>query len=327
MLSIVVPVHNAETTLDRCLSSILNQSFCDFEVICVENGSSDNSWQLLLNYQSRDPRIVAHTLGSTASVSKARNKGLDLCKGEWILFVDSDDWIADSYLQELISAAQSGHVDLVISRWTEHPQLNVRGRQPATIDKDDRGYFNAAILGMVWGKLYSRNLIGDIRFEELVVAEDAVFFLDIATKFPKIKFIGSTGYCYLFHANSSSAKIATRKEYAIDLFNFYYVGEKITNRKNVPVELRVAWKALCEKTIIYWGGRIDNELIWDIWAAEFKRVNRHFGSLYNSMVIHIFSNKFASRQKICSALRFKLRIKDRLLKMRARISNYADATT
>lgn len=327
MLSIVIPVHNAEATLDRCLSSILDQSFRDFEVICIENGSSDNSWQILAQYQARDPRIVAHTLGSTASVSKARNKGLDLSKGDWILFVDSDDWIADNYLQELTSEVRSGQIDLVISRWTEYPQVNIRGRQTTTIDKRNSGYFNAAILGMVWGKLYSRDLIEGIRFEELIVAEDAVFFLEIATKFPKIKFIDTAGYCYLFHESSSSAKIATRQEYVLALFKFFYVGENIVIKKKGPTKLRSAWKALCERTIIYWGSRIDNELIWDTWISEFRKVNRHFGSFYNALILLFLSSKFESRKKICSALQFKLRIKNKLSKIRARTSNYLDTTT
>ena len=98
IISIIVPVYNVEKYLSRCLDSILFQSFPDWECILIDDGSSDNSGKICDEYAQQDDRfIVIHQQNS--GVSAARNAGLDIAKGQWFSFVDSDDWIGSNFLE------------------------------------------------------------------------------------------------------------------------------------------------------------------------------------------------------------------------------------
>ena len=99
-ISIIIPVYNAENYLRRCIDSVLSQSFTDFELILVDDGSKDKSPQICDEYASQDTRVrVIHK--ANGGVSAARNDGLDIAKGEYITFIDSDDWVERDYLSTL----------------------------------------------------------------------------------------------------------------------------------------------------------------------------------------------------------------------------------
>ncbi|MCM1292334.1 MAG: glycosyltransferase [Bacteroides sp.] len=111
-ISVIVPVYNAECYLRECVDSILAQTFADFELILVDDGSKDSSTAICDEYAARDPRVrVIHQ--ANAGVSAARNAGLDAARGEWISFVDADDWIEPEMLGDLICKAQEKNADVV----------------------------------------------------------------------------------------------------------------------------------------------------------------------------------------------------------------------
>lgn len=101
-ISVIVPVYNTEKYLGECVQSILNQIFTDFELLLIDDGSTDQSGAICDTYALQDKRVkVFHK--ENGGVSSARNMGLDEARGEWIVFVDSDDWVANSYFSELLS--------------------------------------------------------------------------------------------------------------------------------------------------------------------------------------------------------------------------------
>ena len=105
MISIIVPIYNREKYLSECIDSILVQSYSDFEVLLIDDGSTDRSGEICDEYAQKDARIrVFHK--ENGGVSSARNVGLDNATGEWIAFVDSDDWVGEKYLESF-----SGHLD------------------------------------------------------------------------------------------------------------------------------------------------------------------------------------------------------------------------
>ena len=115
-VSIVIPVYNAEKYLRQCLDSALGQTFCDFEVLCIDDGSTDGSAAILREYADRDSRVQLHC-GSHKGVSAARNVGLDLARGVYLYFLDSDDMLADPQaLEELYELAERECLDQVIFR-------------------------------------------------------------------------------------------------------------------------------------------------------------------------------------------------------------------
>lgn len=113
-VSIIVPVYNARKTIARCIESIINQEFQDFELLLVNDGSKDDSGQICDSYAAQDKRIrVIHK--DNSGVSDSRNIALDLAKGKYIQFLDSDDWITTDATNLFFRAAEDHHCDMVIS--------------------------------------------------------------------------------------------------------------------------------------------------------------------------------------------------------------------
>ena len=106
MVSVIVPVYNVETVLHYCLDSILAQSYRDFELILIDDGSTDSSGKICDEYAGRDNRILVRHI-ENQGVSHARNLGIERASGEFILFIDSDDFVESTYLEELIHLHQS----------------------------------------------------------------------------------------------------------------------------------------------------------------------------------------------------------------------------
>lgn len=110
-ISIIVPVYNAEKTIEKCLSSICNQTFKDLEIIVINDGSTDNSYSLCEDMASADKRIRLVTQTNSGR-SYTRNRGLELATGEWIGFVDSDDWIEANMYERLHTVCTSQHAEI-----------------------------------------------------------------------------------------------------------------------------------------------------------------------------------------------------------------------
>ena len=177
-ISIIVPVYKVEKYLDRCVSSILNQTYKCFELILVDDGSPDKCGDMCERYASSDSRIhVIHQ--ENGGLSSARNTGIDYViqnnESEWITFVDSDDWIHPRYLELLLSAATEGKVNISIcyALWTSTEQLEevtdgaFKIWAPAEYYKAENT--NATV---AWGKLYRRECFRNIRYPAGRIHED-----------------------------------------------------------------------------------------------------------------------------------------------------------
>ena len=166
LISVIVPVYKVEPYLKRCIDSILNQSFSDFELILVDDGSPDHCGEICDRYAEKDKRVVViHK--ENGRLAAARNTGMDVASGEWLAFVDSDDWVHKDYLKLLISGALAD-TDVVVCDCFVTDKTNV-------ID----AYLNESIFKSVtineiykkqvartraWGKLYRKHTIGSLRY-------------------------------------------------------------------------------------------------------------------------------------------------------------------
>ncbi len=191
-ISIVVPVYKVEGLLDRCVESILGQTVPDWELILVDDGSPDSCGALCNAWAEKDSRIsVIHQ--ENGGLSAARNSGIARASGEWLAFLDSDDWWAESFLEEMLAAAQQQEADLAICGWTFEYE---DGRAP-----EDRlpapGVFTSreALMTLsgpdgvlyvtAWNRLIRRSLWGDLQFPPGKLHEDeftAHLLLDRAPK-------------------------------------------------------------------------------------------------------------------------------------------------
>lgn len=204
VVSIIVPVYNAEKYLHRCIDSILVQTCMDWELLLIDDGSKDRSGDICDEYAAKDSRIrVFHK--ENGGVSSARNLGLNHAQGEWVTFVDSDDWIKPLYLGHLIVYAHT--VDLVIAYATVFRENNKEGVEEKYPEHDITTE-NFSLLfeenamswhTSPWSKLYKRKIIETyrLRFEEDVhIGEDAIFLYSYMLQANEIKIVCYTDYCY-----------------------------------------------------------------------------------------------------------------------------------
>lgn len=215
-ISIIVPIYNAEDYLDRCLESIFEQSFTSYEVILVDDGSTDSSPLICDRYSATDPRFrTVHK--ENGGVSSARNAGINLAKGEYIMFVDSDDTLLPDALERMMEGV-SGE-DLVIGGHTVyisgvpgremHPYRtrSYRGTEIKTFF-DDNIRRNCEMLDAPWAKMFRRKAFGDLRFcENLSYAEDKLFVFGFISQCSSIHTCAVPVYAYHIRSGSLGSDI------------------------------------------------------------------------------------------------------------------------
>ena len=178
-LSIVIPVYRVEATLDRCLESVARQSFGDFEVILVDDGSPDGAGAICDAYAGRDSRVrVIHK--ENGGLSDARNAGLEIMTGEWFAFVDSDDTVLPDYIGYLLGLTAAFDCKLAVCGFDvafEDGKRHSRGGDARyvldTRTAMERIFYDRFLTVGAWGKLYHRSLLGEIRFPVGRLFEDA----------------------------------------------------------------------------------------------------------------------------------------------------------
>lgn len=169
LVSVIIPVYNMEKYLRRCLDSVINNTYKNLEIICVNDGSTDTSLEILTEYKEKDDRIIIIDQVNK-KLSAARNAGLAIAKGEWLSFVDSDDWIHKHFFQVLLWAAQETDADISIcdslitsETEIEEKPIEFEKIQYKTISKAELNTYHIA-RSRVWGKLYRKSIIGELRF-------------------------------------------------------------------------------------------------------------------------------------------------------------------
>lgn len=213
LISIIVPVYNVEKYLSRCINSILVQSLTDFELLLIDDGSTDKSGEICDEYAAKDQRInVFHK--TNGGVSSARNLGLDYIKGELITFVDADDFVREFYLTHLLKHSQKP-VDLVISYAEIYNGDNVQKESYPSKLVDDTNFEVMFIENDMhwhtspWSKLYKRSIIekNHLRFcEGMHIGEDAVFLYSYMLCSKTIYISQDTDYCYCANTSGSLTK-------------------------------------------------------------------------------------------------------------------------
>ena len=187
-VSIIIPVYNVQPYLERCFESILEQTYTDFEVICIDDGSTDQSGKICDLYQDKDSRIEVHHI-ENHGVSYARNFGLSLMKGSWFCFVDPDDWIEPNYIERMLELALEEHCDVVacgINKTYEYVMgtndgkehiFNFRSSKECILNYICGGN---SMHGLVWNKLYRAEKFKNIKFNEgLKVNEDCMYIYEV----------------------------------------------------------------------------------------------------------------------------------------------------
>ncbi len=240
-ISVIVPVYNAEKYLRRCIDSILAQTFTDFELLLINDGSNDHSGEVCDEYAQKDFRIrVFHK--ENGGVSSARNMGLDNAMGNWVTFIDSDDAINSDYLYSMISQSDA---DLIMSSFEIMDNITQWDNfiNNHIFFEDDIKYFIEKYIWSAqfcapWCKLYKRSIIDNLRFNtEISLAEDTIFVFGYLCQVKSVRTIEKFDYLYNRHVDDSlSMKYRTIEEYRKIIKNNYDNFRIIETRFNYDGE-------------------------------------------------------------------------------------------
>ena len=248
MISVIIPVYNTAQYLPRCLDSIIANDYQKLEIICINDGSSDNSLSIIKEYEEKDNRIVVID-SPHVGVSKARNIGLDKASGEFICFIDSDDWIHNRFFSLLFECVKKTDADMTVCMFLRTDAICLeddisKGSSKMIVYDNSGGINNHTVKSYVWGRLYSSKLISSHRFEEgLQTAEDTLFNLELFADNEKLRTVLLKDVMYYYY-NRSGSIINTTSSINFLKFSYIYLerAELATNKHKARVYLNDAFK-------------------------------------------------------------------------------------
>lgn len=226
-ISVIVPVYNVEPYLHRCMDSIINNTYRNLEIICVNDGSPDHCLDILNDYAERDSRVTVIDKPN-GGVSSARNAGLAIATGDYVAMIDSDDWVHKSYFEVLVNYAEIYNADISVCGFIRTSEIvndvpidyknihsyEVSGLKMLDDDPVTHGY--ACI------RLYKRRIIGKQLFSNLTIQEDAAFNFDILSAHEGIKCAVCDAKLYYYYRNPNSLMTNFGSENTRQLTEYYY---------------------------------------------------------------------------------------------------------
>lgn len=239
VISVIVPVYNTEQYLEKCVDSIRNQTYSKLEIILVDDGSLDHCDKICDQFAKIDSRIVAiHQ--ENGGQAKARNTGIDQAKGEFYLFVDSDDYIDESMVERMYNRIQRDRSDLAVCGYLfldeQGNKLDVFTIQDSVLsgfqllEKAYEGIENSFLLNsIIWNKLYNRTLFEQIRFPEGRIQEDEATVYKLFDQCHSVSILPEPLYYYVRHSNSTmTSKYSVRRLDGVEACyeRYFYYREK-----------------------------------------------------------------------------------------------------
>lgn len=279
MISIIVPIYKAEKYLHRCIDSILAQSYTDFELLLIDDGSPDNSGIIIDEYAAKDERVrVFHK--ENGGVSSARQFGIEHARGEYTIHADPDDWVEPNMLEELLRKAKDDNADMVICDYyvdINEQQFLVK-QQPSALDSGT--VLKELFLGLscsCWNKLVRRDCYENlkVRFDpDFILAEDCYFNVQLLKNPIKVSYLPLAFYHYVQGLNENSLSISFNSgKYTMDV----YLHDKMVYDKFTA--LLDGFDAYCEAEA-YFG--------YNIVVRAFR------GGLFSSKEFKTFCKKYKS---------------------------------
>lgn len=265
LVSVIVPIYNAEKYLERCLNSIVSQSYKHLEILLVNDGSTDSSPSIIEGFRAKDSRIRVFS-DINHGVSYVRNKGLDEATGDYIFFVDSDDWIEKDAIEILVSLALEHGADVVTSKKqtvSGESSKRIRGRDGVKV------YTSAEYVELMtrpmgvfcfpWSRLMKRELFDGMRFIEGRVFEDLILMPHVIYRANKV--VESQRRLYCYRRNYSSITRSRFSYKAMDEMDGYVsnvnFGDEIGNKKVVLYSIMFFHTKYYYYTLRVWWNRMN----------------------------------------------------------------------
>lgn len=211
LVTVIVAIYNTEPYLKRCVESIIQQSYRQMQVLLINDGSPDNTPKMCQDYADKY-EYIEYIQKENGGVSSVRNLGLSLAKGEYICFIDSDDYLDKDYLKEMVSVMEKKNPDIVVCG---HYREQESGKKKTMCCKTDGAmpytqamscmYYDNAFAAYPWNKLYKREIIENYQLAydlELRMTQDLVFVTQYMLHCKKVEYIAKPLYCYCYNATS-----------------------------------------------------------------------------------------------------------------------------
>lgn len=279
LISVIVPIYNVESYLDECLESIVNQTYSNLEIILVDDGSTDSCPQMCDEWAKKDTRIkVIHKVNG--GLSSARNAGLDVCTGDYINFIDSDDYIEKEAYEILLKDMKENNVDMVMFSF-----FRILGKQRYVRQRKKTGrkyssdemlecffYHRDGFCGSACDKLYKATLLKDIRFPEGLNHEDYLMLVELYYKTPYVY----CNYVPLYNYRLRENSICTVKEMNAHTFDKIIISDKIRKyvEKNIPEKVfdAISFQAMARFEVYYDTVQMRHSKVDEKkWVADMKK--------------------------------------------------------
>lgn len=270
-LSIIIPVYNTGEKIKKCITSLIEQTYSNYEVIIINDGSTDNSEIIIKNLISQDHRFYLFNTVNNG-VAYARNYGIKKSTGDLLFFIDSDDWISNDYLYNMISNYQNEDFLIntsVVNKYendTEKKWLNEKYSADIITST-----LKNKCLNYVWGKLYKKNIIDkyDIYFQPLTIAEDILFNINYSMNIESYRIINKSKFYYYQHSSSAT------KNYSLN--NYISRLNSILLIKNI---LETKYKKKYEKEVCF----LFSDLFFIPYMKIFLKFNKKNRSIMLSLI-------------------------------------------
>lgn len=259
-VSIVIPVYNVENYLKKCLDSIINQTYTNIEIIIIDDGSTDASIEIC-NMYANDFRVKI-IRSENCGVANARNLGVEVATGQYITFVDSDDWIESDFVENMLDKIKKTNSDILFSNCYDVNENEVNINKSILKEELQMGYeflyydfFDKKRHAFsIWGKLFKSEILKNKKFKNLKYGEDTLFLFELLNKKSKIYLTEYAGYYYLNRATGAMNTLNNYQKSCNSLFGAKIILEKGLTLKNKKI------KRLCQK-------KITNDLFWYLKSA------------------------------------------------------------
>ena len=305
-VSIIIPVYNASKTLHKCLDSVINSEYKDIEVICVNDASTDDSLDILNEYHKLDKRIKVYTNDINSGPGITKSNGIKYATGDYLSFVDSDDFIEPNMISEMVEYATSNNLDIVRCNYQNYLKTtNITGVLPietSILDKKNKDLFiNYLIDGTIPGymqliminkQFYYRS---QIKLHHIYYLEDLLFYIQILSKTNKVGIINKPLYNYINNDSGLTfSKDLDKILKRIDgLLTYNEEVSKILPNKKKNIDSRTTYLLI--------------HFIYELWLIKEK--NKILETLTNKNITKIFKNSVITNYDTFTKISYKLIIK------------------
>lgn len=278
LISIIVPCYNVSAYVERCINSIIAQTYSNIEIILINDGSTDDTLQKCKQFSQSDKRIVLIDK-ENGGLSSARNKGLDIAHGNYIVFIDSDDFISEDHVELLYTTLKKYDADVCVSPFCMiHEQEQITNNNStkeltfSPIEAIETMFYQKLFDSTAHCKIYKKELFDNIRFREPMVYEDLYILPDVLLQSKKVAYISKATYAYVLHDNSIEGSGFSELKHK----SFKLIIDKLSNDSRLkPIQQSVDCRLFSFLSRIFFSmpqNNAEKNLVWKQMTAMRKKV-------------------------------------------------------